>query len=231
MEKKFDNIYMKRFYYFNLYVIKGKNGDILIDTGFICMKKKVKKWLDKFNIKLIILTHVHIDHTWNVKYIQDIYNCKVAIGNLDKNNIDNSKIKTFPKNKLFNTWTKLMNWGMNKFKQEEYQIDNYLKNNQILNKYGIKLKIISLKGHTTGSIGIKYKEYLFVGDALVNRGPKVSIAFQNQHPEHTLKSVKKILKENPSIVFVGHDKEITKDKLFKSFTSLTKHNLYHNIKL
>ncbi|MBE6146209.1 MAG: MBL fold metallo-hydrolase [Firmicutes bacterium] len=222
MEIQFNNIYMKRFYYFNLYVIKGKNGDILIDTGFICMKKRVKKWLDKFNIKLIILTHVHVDHSWNVKYIKDLYNCKVAIGTQDKNNIDNSKIKTFPKNKHFNTWTKLMNFGMNKFIPEEYQVDYYLKNNEVINKYGLNLKIISLKGHTTGSIGIKYKDYLFVGDALVNRGPKVSIAFQNQHPEHAIKSVNKILKENPSIVFVGHDKEITKDKLFKSFTSIDK---------
>ena len=111
---------------------------------------------------------------------------------------------------------------MNKFIPEEYQVDYYLKHNEVINKYGLNLKIISLKGHTTGSIGIKYKDYLFIGDALVNRGPKVSIAFQNQHPEHAIKSVNKILKENPTIVFVGHDKEITKDKLFKSFTSIDK---------
>ena len=37
--KKFDNIYMKKFLYFNIYVIKGIDGDILIDTGFIGMKK------------------------------------------------------------------------------------------------------------------------------------------------------------------------------------------------
>ena len=222
MEKVYDNVIMKRFYYFNLYIIKSKRGDILIDTGFICMKKRVKKWLDNFNIKLIILTHVHVDHSWNVKYIKDLYNCKVAIGTQDKKNIDNTKIKPIPKNKLFNTWTKLMNWGMNKFVPEEYEVDYYLKNNEIINKYGLKLKIISLKGHTTGSIGIKYKDYLFVGDALVNRGKKVSIAYQNQHPLSATKSVFKILKENPTITFVGHDKEIPKDKLFNSFNSIDK---------
>ena len=40
--KKIDNIYVKRIGYFNLYVIKGKDGDILIDTGFICMKRIIK---------------------------------------------------------------------------------------------------------------------------------------------------------------------------------------------
>ena len=32
MERNFDNIYSKRFGYFNLHVIKGENGDILIDN-------------------------------------------------------------------------------------------------------------------------------------------------------------------------------------------------------
>ena len=222
MEKIFGNIIKKNFYYFNIYVIRGKHGDILIDKGFICIKRRVKKWLDQFNIKLIILTHVHVDHSWNTKFIKDLYNCQVAIGKQDKKNIDNSKINSIPKNKYFSIWTKLMNLGMSKFIPDEYEIDYYLKNNEVIKKYGLELKIISLKGHTTGSIGIKYKDYLFVGDALVNRGPKVSIAYQNQHPDHTYKSVKKILKENPKIVFVGHDKEITKDKLFSSFKSIDK---------
>lgn len=221
MSKQFDNIYVKRFYYFNVYVIKGKNGDILIDTGFICMKKRLKKWLDQFNIKLIILTHVHVDHAWNVAYIKKLYKCKVAIGELDIDNIDNKNIKAKPLSKKFTLWTKLMNWGMNKFIPEKYKIDYLLKNNQIINKYGLKLKIISLPGHTNGSIGIKYKDYLFIGDALVNRGKKASVAFQNQDCTKATNSVNLILEENPKIVFVGHDKEIYQDKLLYSFKNNT----------
>ena len=70
MIKQYDNIYMKKFGYFNIYVIRGENGDILIDTGFIGIKTALKKWLDNFNIKLVILTHAHIDHTWNTAYIK-----------------------------------------------------------------------------------------------------------------------------------------------------------------
>ena len=217
MEKQYNNVYQKRFYYFNVYVIKGKSGDILIDTGFICMKRKLKKWLDQFNIKLIILTHVHVDHAWNVAYIKKLYNCEVAIGELDLTNIDNTNIKSEPLSKKFTLWTKLMNWGMKKFIPNKYQVDFLLKDNQILNKYGCKLRIISLKGHTNGSIGIKYKDYLFVGDALVNRGKKASVAFQNQDCTSAKESISKIIKENPSIVFIGHDKAITYEKLIKSF--------------
>ena len=111
-------------------------------------------------------------------------------------NLDNTNINTCPRNNFLKAWTKLMKLGMNKLYPKEYKIDYYLKNNEIINKYGIKLKIISLKGHTTGSIGIKYKDYLFVGDALVNRGSKVSIAFQNQHPIDAVKSIKKITEDD-----------------------------------
>ena len=43
MEKIYDNIYMKKFIYFNLYIIKGNDGDILIDTGFIGIRRNLKK--------------------------------------------------------------------------------------------------------------------------------------------------------------------------------------------
>lgn len=219
MQKQINNIYIKRFYYFNLYVIKGKSGDILIDTGFICMKKRIKKWLDQFNIKLIILTHVHIDHAWNVAYLKKLYNCEVAIGESDLDNIDNRNINAKPLKKKFAIWTKIMNFGMKHLKAKEYNIDYLLKDNQIINKYGIRLKIISLRGHTNGSIGIKYKDYLFIGDALVNRGKKASLAYQNQDSINAKESLLRILDEEPEIVFVGHDKAISREKLLYSFNN------------
>jgi len=215
--KKFDNIYCKRFGYFNIYVIKGKDGDILIDTGFIGIRKNLKKWLDKFNIKLIILTHAHIDHIWNVAYIKELYKCEVAIGKDDIENLDNSKIITIPYIPKYAKWANIMSWGMKRFKQNPFEVDYALNDNDIIDKYGIKLKIITLPGHTTGSIGILYDKYLFCGDALVNRKLKrVEIAYQNQNNEECKKSLLKILKYEPEIIFVGHDKEIKFKKLKNS---------------
>lgn len=214
MEKIIDNIHIKKIGYFNLYLIKGKNGDILIDTGFICMKKTIKKWLDKHNVKLIILTHAHVDHIWNTSYIQKLYNCEVAISKKDIKNIDNKQIKTKPLNKFAKHWTKLMSFGMNKFEAKPFNINYQLKDKEEINKYGIKLVVHSLPGHTTGSIGIKYKKYLFAGDALVNRF-KVTRAYQNQNPKQAKKTVQKIKHLKPEIIFLGHDKFITKEKLLK----------------
>ena len=215
MNQQIDNIYVKRFLYFNLYVIKGKHGDILIDTGFIGMRKELKKWLDQFNIKLVILTHAHVDHTWNASYIQKLYNCEIAMSKPDIENIDNSHINSTPSKRCHRTWTRLMNYGMKKFIPQEFKINMFLRDNQIIKRYGINLKIIYLPGHTNGSIGILYKNYLFAGDALVNRKRKPEIAYQNQNNEEAKNTYQKILRISPEIIFVGHDKAITIDKLQK----------------
>lgn len=207
-KKKFDNIYIKRFGYFNLYVIRGKNGDILIDTGFIGMKRQIRRWLKQFNIKLIILTHAHVDHIWNAAYLKKIYNCDIAIGINDIKNIDNSLINSKPTKVKYNWWCKFMNYGMKHLKAKKFDIDIKLKDNQIIRRYGIKLKIVSLPGHTNGSIGVIYGDYLFVGDALVNRWNNIEIAYQNQNCEEALLSLERIKEINPKIIFVGHDKEI-----------------------
>jgi len=207
-KKKFDNVYVRRFGYFNLYVIRGKNGDILIDTGFIGMKNKIRKWLKQFDIKLIILTHSHLDHIWNTAYLKELYNCDVAIGIDDIINIDNSLINSKPVKNKYSWWCKFMNFGMNHLEAKKFDIDMKLKDNQIIRRYGLELKIVSLPGHTTGSIGVIYNDYLFVGDALINRWNGMEIAFQNQDCDEALLSFDKIKQINPSIIFVGHDKEI-----------------------
>lgn len=213
MERQFGNVHVKRFLYFNLYVIQGCDGDILIDTGFVGMKKRLKKWLDQFQIKLIILTHAHVDHIWNVAYIQSLYGCEVAIGWKDVENIDNARIHSKPTKSCYNWWTKLMNFGMRKFVPDKFDVNLLLKNNQTINRYGIKLKVVSLAGHTNGSIGVVYQNYLFAGDALVNRGKYPEIAFQNQNLVAAKRSYNKILKLHPEIIFVGHDREFSFDKL------------------
>jgi len=201
---------MKRISYFNLYVIKGENGDVLIDTGFIGMKRKIKKWLDNFNIKLVVLTHAHPDHIWNASYIKKLYNCDIAISELDLENINNKNMNPKPSLEKYTRWCNIMKWGMKKFISQKFDVDILLKDNQVLDNYGIK--IVSLPGHTNGSIGVLYKNYLFAGDALVNRG-KISIAYQNQDNDEAINTYDKIINMNPKMILFGHDKPCIIDSL------------------
>ena len=59
-----------------------------------------------------------------------------------------------------------------------------------------------------------YKNNLFAGDSLVNRKKDyVEIAYQNQDNISAKKAFKKIVKLNPKMIYVGHDKPITNIKL------------------
>lgn len=216
MTKQYDNIIMKRFLYFNVYVIRGIDGDILIDTGFMGNRRALVKWLESFDIKMIILTHAHIDHVWNVKCLKNIYHCDVAMGEYDVEYLDNTKIHSEPVNRFYKYRTKLMNWGMRTFVPEKFSVDIMLKDEQVVNVAGLNLKIVSLQGHTKGSIGVLYKDYLFAGDALVNRKTVTEFAYQNQSNREAKQSALKIIELNPKLVFVGHENVITGEKLKKS---------------
>ena len=100
-----------------------------------------------------------------------------------------------------------MNLGMKMFKFRDFDIDMMLRDKQVINRYGIKLKIVSLPGHTTGAIGVLYNNYLFLGDALVYRGKYPSLAFQNQDTDLAYETLKKIININPEMIFLGHDHE------------------------
>ena len=216
MKKVTKNIYSKRFGYFNIYIIKGIGGDILIDTGFIGIRRRLKRLLDSFNIKYIILTHAHIDHIWNANYIKKLYNCKIIMGIEDIVNIDNSNIKSKPVNKYYKYRTKLMNYFMRKINPEIFNVDIAIKTDKCLKLCGIELNIITLKGHTNGSIGVLYNDYLFAGDALVNRKWYIETAYQNQSNEYAVKSALKIIKLKPKLILIGHELPIKYNKLLKS---------------
>lgn len=61
----------------NAYLIKGETGLILIDTGLPGTESSILKILQKHNlkmsdIKLIVITHAHVDHAGNASRLRDL---------------------------------------------------------------------------------------------------------------------------------------------------------------
>ena len=223
MSNKLDNNIIKyKFNFFKIFLIKGINGDILIDTGFLTTRNKVKKICEKNNVKLIILTHAHIDHVFNAAYLKRKFKCKIAIGINDLKNLDNSIINSVPVNNKYKYRTKLMNFFMKHIQKEDFKPDILLHNNEELNRYGISLKIIDLPGHTNGSIGIMYNNNLFVGDALVNRKKYIELSYQMQNRQLAFESALKIVDLNPQTIYIGHEKNFGCDLLKKSIPFIEK---------
>ena len=87
--------------------------------------------------------------------------------------------------------------------------------NQSLSAKSFLGKIISLVGHTNGSIGIDIdKKYLIVGDAFMNMFyPTVSMLYHNRN--EMLKSAEKISNIGERIIYFGHGKPVSNRKLVK----------------
>lgn len=88
----------------------------------------------------------------------------------------------------------------------EFKPDVLLHNGESLSDYGIDARIITLPGHTNGSIGIDVEnKHLIVGDALMNMFyPTVSMLFH--HRDDMLESARKISSIGNRTIYFGHGK-------------------------
>lgn len=157
---KTDNCYL---------VINGKDA-VLVDTASAPGYEKVLAECSKYNMRAIILTHVHFDHAENAAKLAEHFDIPVGYSSEDE--------------ELFVSYGKqpLMSWGLvgkvilgvslkelagAKVAKPAHTF--YLKEGDSLAEYGIDAKIIALPGHTRGSIGVDVEgKDLLVGDALDN---------------------------------------------------------------
>jgi len=156
----------------NAFLLKNSQGCILIDTGLPNSEKKIEHTLNKLNltftdIKLIIITHAHIDHAGNAAKIKHLSGAKVIAHHGDLPYYRGEK-------KMHFCSTGWFGWVFNKtgaiqkpYKQFEPDILLTSKDKFNLNKYGIEGEVISTPGHTKGSISVVFdNDKAIVGDLI-----------------------------------------------------------------
>lgn len=150
---------------------------VMIDPGgdALGLLSKIKK-LD-LNIKYIILTHGHYDHTGAINEIKEKTNAPIAIHKLDKKILED----------------------------ENKSADMYLKDGDELSIGSIKLKIIHTPGHSPGGISILMDGAIFTGDTLF-AGSIGRTDFYKGDMEQILSSIKNklFLLPEETKVYPGH---------------------------
>lgn len=202
----------------NCFVIEGSLGAVLVDTGVEKYREYLLDKVKQYNIKLIILTHGHLDHISNAKFLADYFKAKIAMNKEDIALIkDNNKREIYSNGLLGYILKKVSLVSMKKTKIEEFEPDIYLEDNDDLSEYGIEGKIISLKGHTKGSIGLIINQnQAIVGDTLIDIiKPAKGVLAENFADLN--KSLLKLKKFKIEKAYVGHGKEISGKKLAKIF--------------
>jgi glyoxylase-like metal-dependent hydrolase (beta-lactamase superfamily II) len=162
----------------NCYLIKSRQGFILIDTGFTKKRSQIETDIQNAgctpeNLKLIILTHGDFDHTGNAAYLRQKYGPKIAmhaadVGMVEKGDLFYSRKASFFMKAMGKLILILLNTSLREV--DRFTPDLKVEDGFNLSTYGLDAKVLHIPGHSQGSIGILTGiGDLFCGDLLENK--------------------------------------------------------------
>lgn len=176
----------------NIYLI---DGEVLVDTGtgafFPEMKESIENSeIKERNIKTIILTHCHYDHTGAAKKFRDWIRAHIGA---HENDVNSLKTGEGTMAELFEE------------KARTLTIDSPLKENDAIKTSKHNFKVLSTPGHTPGSICLydEKKRILISGDTVFQDGVGRT-DFDGGSLSDLKKSLKKITKLKIDYLLPGH---------------------------
>ena len=154
----------------NCYIVSEGKDAILVDTASGESYEHVLEECGKYNMRLIVLTHVHFDHAENAAKLSELFKIPVAFHKADENlfeSFDNQPLRSYGI-----VGKVVLGMSLKVLRNTVVQRPGnviHIKEGDDLSFYGINAKIIELPGHTAGSIGVDVEGTdLLVGDALDN---------------------------------------------------------------
>ena len=192
----------------NCYLVDTGEGYILIDTGGPNNRKELVRELERFGCKpgtlnLIVLTHGDFDHTGNAAYLRSAFGAKIAMHADDAGMAERGDM--FVNRRRMNALIRRLIPLFAGFgRAERFTPDIRLDDGDDLNEYGLDARVISIPGHSKGSIAILTGDgELFCGDLFENRkGPALSSIMDKI--EVAKESLQKLREMRIDMVYPGH---------------------------
>ena len=180
---------------------------MLVDTCRTKYREKILNACKPYDIQLLILTHGHIDHIQNAVYLSKKLNVPIAMNRADIELIESNMHQNLAAKTILGKI--VLAASVKSFREENipaFVPTVFLEEGDALEEYGISARILSVPGHTKGSIAIEVADKdVIVGDALMNMFyPTVSMLYHDR--ENMLESAKKIEKLGDRTIYFGHGK-------------------------
>ena len=160
----------------NCYLIQVDTGFILIDTGSSNMSSELTREIESAgcrtgNLNLILITHGDFDHTGNAAHLREKFTTKIAMHLDDALMAERGDMLSNRKSvNLLNRLVAVLTSRLMGFdKAKRFTADLHLKEGDQLSGYGLDAEVLSIPGHSQGSIGIlTVNGDLFCGDLFEN---------------------------------------------------------------
>ena len=195
----------------NSVLVANGTNSILVDTG---VKRSLQTFKILFrqsninpeDIKLIVLTHTHYDHTGNLKALAKFTGAKVIVHKNEYENLKNG-FTPIPKGQSSTTRfiSKLGNLVYPKYASPKaFQADLVNDGEFDLNEFGLNGKIISTPGHTMGSQSVLLDNTLISGDTFINIRNGIIFPHFADHPRLLLETWQQLFDLGIEVIYPGH---------------------------
>jgi len=208
----------------NFHVLREGDSLYLIDSGFTGGWKRLQQRLrkrgwDMLPIQGILLTHGHLDHTFNVARIKDATDCQVAASPMDARHLTGN----YPYRGLARVCGLLEGLGRSILGYRAFTLDRPLAEGDELPIWG-GLRVLHLPGHTAGHIGFHCpaRRLVFTGDLFASYGncPHYPPAIFNSCPEYFAASRQKVLSLSPKGLIPNHGDRASPEEHWARFQRL-----------
>ena len=210
-------VYQITFRYANVFLIVEENLT-LIDTGYPGNLKNLVHFIHTLSkspeeIKLIILTHNHFDHTGGLAKLRKFTDAKVAGPRIDFTL--GKDIWPYPGGKFLGKVTQVpgLSTIRNRMILTARNIDVLLDEGEGFPVLG-GLRVILTPGHTAGSISLyaPQRKLLFVADAINKRhGLRLPLKTATTDINQAIASIAKMTKLDVETICFGHGRPITEN--------------------
>jgi len=195
----------------NVYVVKGENQLIMIDTGIdanelALIDENITYWgLNNYPISCVLITHSHYDHCANAHILKS-RGAKIVAGPSDAEGTESGDDRT-----ASYAFT-------NKEKFKPCKVDLMAKDGTVIKAAGLEIQAIHVPGYTKGSlfykITIENKIVLFTGDVIKIKDQFTNIIVRDAkfgwtggmdyNRDQYFETIKKISNLEADILLPGH---------------------------
>jgi hydroxyacylglutathione hydrolase len=201
----------------NCYLVETSGGFVLIDTGASNKRAELEKELagagcKPGNLDLIVLTHGDFDHTGNTAYLGETFGARIAMHKDDSGMAEHGDM--FWNRSSGSTLLRIVAPILFRFsKSNRFTPDFYVEEGYDFSEYGFDAQVLSIPGHSKGSIGILTAGGdLFCGDLLENVDKPATNSIMDD-PAACEASVEKLLGLEINTVYPGHGNPFPMDLL------------------